>query len=100
MTTATTATRFVVITSAAQMPNSCWGIYRRVGVLEVKADVDERKLSIDTRRKGVVRIVSTWEKLNVGSTARCAYQRALADAHALVAELNAARAAALDCAAL
>ena len=99
MTTAT-ATRFVVLTAAAAMPNSCWGIYRRVGVVEIAADADERRLTIDERRKGVIRVVSTWERLNVGRTARCAYQRALAEAEALVADLNAARAAALDCAAL
>jgi hypothetical protein len=87
------ATRFVVVSSAAAMPQSCWGIYRRVGVLEVAADVDDARLTIDERRRGVVRVVSTWERLNVGRTARCAYQRALADARQLVAELEAARAA-------
>jgi hypothetical protein len=95
MTTATaTATKFVVVSSAAAMPNSCWGIYKRVGVLEVAADVDERRLTIDVRRKGVRRVVATWEKLNVGHTARCAYQRALAEAREMAASLNAARAAA------
>jgi hypothetical protein len=93
-TTATaTATRFVVLTAAAAMPNSCWGVYRRVGVLEVAADADESRLTIDERRKGVVRVVTTWEKLNVGTTARCAYQRALAEAKALAASLTAAHAA-------
>jgi hypothetical protein len=89
-----TATRFVVISSAAAMPNSCWGVYRRVGVLEVSGDVDERRLAIDARRKGVVRIVTTWERLNVGRTERCAYQRALAEARELAASLTAAHAAA------
>jgi hypothetical protein len=88
-----TATRFVVLTAAAAMPNSCWGTYRRVGVLEVEADVDERRLSIDARRRGVVRVHATWEKLHVGTTARCAYQRALAEAEALAASLTAAHAA-------
>ena len=94
MTTATAATKFVVVSSAACMPNSCWGTYKRVGVLEVAADVDERRLTIDVRRKGVVRVVSTWEKLNVGHTARCAYQRALAEAREMAASLNAAHVAA------
>jgi hypothetical protein len=93
MTTAP-ATRFVVISSAAAMPNSCWGVYRRVGVLEVEADVDERRLSIDARRRGVVRVHATWERRNVGTTARCAYQRALAEARELAASLTAAHAAA------
>jgi hypothetical protein len=89
----TNATRFVVVSSAAAMPQSCWGVYRRLGVLEVAADVDDSRLTIDERRKGVVRIVSTWEKLNVGHTDRCAYARALVEANELVAELNAARTA-------
>jgi hypothetical protein len=89
-----TATRFVVVSSAAAMPNSCWGVYRRVGVLEVEASVDVARLTIDERRKGVVRVVSTWERLNVGTTARCAYQRALAEARELAASLAAAHAAA------
>ena len=89
-TTTTTATRFVVVSSAAAMPQSCWGVYRRVGVLEVEASVDESRLTIDERRKGVVRVVTTWERLNVGTTARCAYQRALAEAEALAASLTAA----------
>jgi hypothetical protein len=92
MTTAT-ATRFVVVSSAAAMPNSCWGVYRRVGVLEIAADADENRLTIDARRKGVVRVVTTWERLNVGTTARCAYQRALAEARELAASLAAAHAA-------
>jgi hypothetical protein len=43
---------------------------------------------LSERARGVVRVVATWEKLNVGKTARCAYQRALADAIELAAELN------------
>jgi hypothetical protein len=89
MTTAT-ATRFVVLTAVAKMPNSCWGIYKRVGVLEIEASVDERRLSIDARRRGVVRVVATWEKCNVGHTARCAYQKALVEARELAASLTAA----------
>jgi hypothetical protein len=89
----TTATKFVVVSSAAAMPNSCWGVYKRIGVLEVAADADENRLTIDARRKGVIRIVTTWERLNVGRTERCAYQRALAEARELAASLAAAHAA-------
>lgn len=86
----TTATRFVVVSSAACMPSSCWGVYKRIGVLEVESSVDERRLTIDERRKGVVRVVTTWERLNVGRTERCAYQKALVEAEALAASLTAA----------
>lgn len=81
-------THFIVQTAAAQMPNSCWGVYKRVAVLEVEAGL-ERVSSISERARGCVRVVETWEKLNVGKTSRCAYSRALAAAQALAAELNA-----------
>lgn len=75
-----------VMTAAAAMPNSCWGTYRRVAVVEV-ATADTLPAMISERARGVVRIVKTWEKLNVGSTARCAYSRAVVAAEALVAKL-------------
>jgi len=79
-------TKFIVMTSAAKMPQSCWGQYRRIGVLEIEAGSSPTMIS--ERARGVVRVVETWEKLNVGKTARCAYQRALAEAEAMAAELN------------
>lgn len=85
--------RYIVKTASAQMPKSCWGIYRRVGVLKVADGVSDADVSIDPRRRGVLEVVQTWEKCSVGTTARCAYQRALAEAEALAAELNAAVAA-------
>lgn len=88
------ATRYVVVDSAAAMPSSCWGVYRRVGVLEVAAsltDAQVARLSIDARRRGVVRVVSTWERCNVGSTARCAFRRALDEARAEADVLNGTR---------
>ena len=89
METATAvATQFIVRSAAAQMPNSCWGVYRRVAVLEVVAGVEPKMIS--ARARGVVRVVQTWERLNVGSTARCAYERAWAAAEALAAEMTAA----------
>lgn len=83
----TTETEFVVRTAAANMPASCWGVYRRVAVIEVvKGTV---LLTISTRVRGVKNIVMLWEKCNVDNTARCAYRKALAEAKAMAAELNA-----------
>lgn len=69
------------------MPSTCWGRYARVAVLEV--EVGTHPTMISERARGVVRIVETWEKLNVGTSERCAYQRALAEAEELAADLNA-----------
>lgn len=80
-------TKFVVKSSAARMPQSCWGTYRRVAVLEVAVNAPEPRM-ISDRARGVVGIVRTWERLHVGSTARCAYQVAMMEAAELAAQLN------------
>lgn len=79
---------YIVKTSAANMPGTCWGVYRRVAVLEVEPGVATVAM-ISSHASGVVRVVETWERLNVGHTKRCAYQRALTEAEALAAKLNA-----------
>jgi len=80
--------KFIVQSAAANMPSSCWGRYARVAVLEVLPSVTKVAM-ISSRARGVVQVVATWEKLNVGKTDRCAYGRALAEAKALAAKLNA-----------
>jgi len=86
---------FIVQTSAAAMPHSCWGTYRRVAVLEV--DPGARPAMISERARGVRRVVAMWEKLNVGKVAlhaglrpvgRCAWSRAMIDAAEMAEELN------------
>lgn len=79
--------KFIVMTAAAPMPSSCKGGYRRVAVVET--DGENMPKQIHPNHKSVVRIVTTWEKLNVGTTDRCAYQRALAAANVLAQRLNA-----------
>lgn len=77
-----------VISSAAPMPSSCKGVYKRVAVLRV--DHHERPIGYKPERIAEVRgveIIDTWERLNVGSTERCAYRRALADARVLAQKL-------------
>lgn len=86
-TTEPTRTHFIVQTKSACMPQNCWGKYRRVAVLEVPEDVWEVPM-ISNRAKDVIRVVRTWERLNVGTTDRCAYQQALHDAENLCEALN------------
>lgn len=84
---------YMVLTATENMPSSCWGRYGRVAVVEV----DESKLRdgdtcprmISERAKGVVRIVAQWRRLNIGTTARCAYHSARSEADALIRELSA-----------
>lgn len=94
-----TNTAYIVASSAACMPGSCWGVYRRVAVLEVERGEDGEPVSprmISERARGVVRLVETWEALNVGKVhrrggkGRCAYSRAMVEAEELAAKLNAA----------
>lgn len=79
-------TEFIVRDASAKMPTSCKGRYRRVAVMEVERGTIPRMISI--RAKGVVRVVETWERLNVGRTDRCAFSRAMAEARALADSLN------------
>jgi hypothetical protein len=85
----TKRTHFVVKTSSASMPASCWGNYARVAILEVEDGLygDDIKM-ISSRARGVVRVVATWEKLNVGKTERCAYDRAWVEATEIAEKLN------------
>ena len=80
---------YIVKTAAANMPNSCWGVYRRVAVLEVQDGVTDVAM-ISSRARGVINVVATWEKCNVGQTSRCAYRIALAEAQQMAADLNSA----------
>jgi len=87
-TTSSAPSSYIVQTAAAPMPNSCWGVYRRVAVLEVEPGVDHVAM-ISDRARGVRRVVRTWEARNVGTTPRCAYERALAEAESLAEHLTA-----------
>ena len=82
-------TEFVVMTASECMPSSCWGKYGKVAVVEIEEDADPKMIS--ERARGVVRIVETWRRLNVGTTERCAFQKALAEANELCDKLNEVR---------
>lgn len=82
--------RYIISDASANMPNSCWGVYRRIAILELEPNWPEGKFPamISKRAKGVKRVVRTWERLNVGKTNRCAYNRAYAEAKAELTKLN------------
>lgn len=86
MRTRITQTEYIVRGAAACMPSSCWGRYGRVAVLEVERGAQPKMISEHAR--GVVRVVQTWERRNIGSTERCAYSRAWKEAEALAEQLN------------
>ncbi len=81
-----TRTSFIVMSSSAKMPSSCWGRYRRVAVIEMGNGTIPSMISKHAR--GVVRIIETWERLNVGKTDKCAYDQALMAADALRSKLE------------
>jgi hypothetical protein len=83
--------RFIVMSAAASMPNSCWGRYGRVAVVELApawAEAGDRPLRISERTKGVARIVATWERQHIGRTPRGAFQRAMVEAQEMAERLN------------
>jgi len=81
-------TRFVIKSSLAKMPQNCWGVYRRVAVMETETDAGEPKM-ISDHAKGCVAVHGVWDDCHVGSRSpRTAYQRAIAEARELVAKLE------------
>jgi hypothetical protein len=86
-------TKYMVMTASTRPSANCWGTYRRVAVVLVDVEFlreqgRETPAMISEQAAGIVRIIRTWENLNVGKTKRCAYERALAEAHALCMGLN------------
>ena len=79
--------RYIVMTSAAPMPRSCWGKYRRVALVELEPGFEGTPRMISPRARGVARIVHTWERLHAGGGERTAYARAMRAATAWAEEL-------------
>ena len=88
-TETTVLPRFIVMTAAANMGSKCKGVYKRVAVVELEEGTTERPKMISDRAKGIKRIVSLADKLNVGKTEKCAFAVALRDAEQMAAKLNA-----------
>jgi hypothetical protein len=84
----------ITMTASTTPSARCWGKYKRVAVVIVdrdalRAEGRELPASISKHSRGVVRIVQTWENCNVGTSERCAYRRALAEAEQVAARINA-----------
>ena len=81
--------RYIAMCSSARMPNSCKGIYRRVGLIETDGSGIRPKM-ISAHARHVVRVVRTWERLHAGSNGgNTAYDRAFEEAWRLADKLNA-----------
>ena len=80
-----------MLISAAQMPSSSRGVYKRIAILRV----DHHERPIDFAPKTIrelrgVEIVQLWDRLNVGTSDRCAFKVAEREALAALAELRGA----------
>lgn len=80
-----------VMTSSANMPQSCWGEYRNIALVLV-ADGCQPPAIITRRARQVLQLEHLGHH-HVGSTNRCAYEQVLARAQATAAQRNAALAA-------
>ncbi len=81
---------WIVITSSAAMPASCWGRYRRVALAQLDQHSTARNIEparISVYSRGVMRMIDMG-KHNVGKTERGAYQRALLEARRRAVALN------------
>ena len=82
--------RYIAMCASARMPNSCKGIYRRVGLIETDGSGIRPKM-ISKHARHVVRVVRTWERCHAGTNGgNTAYDRALDEAWKLANQLNAA----------
>jgi hypothetical protein len=79
--------QWIVMTSSAHMPNSCWGRYRNVALVLLRDGGLPPKIITD-RAKGVAKLIHLGHH-HVGKTSRCAYARALTEAETRAAALNA-----------
>jgi hypothetical protein len=84
---------FATITASANMPNTCWGKYGRVGVVELTAAglvrlVADPDWQPQIRTTRYLRVISTWERCFWGSSDRCALALAEDDVAEMCADLE------------
>lgn len=74
---------YTIKVSRAKMPSSVkCSDYYRIGLLEIDSPDVQPKM-ISDRARGVVRVVAVWDRVYMGSTARCAYAVAMREAEAM-----------------
>lgn len=88
---------WIVMTSSAKMPNSCWGQYRNVALVHINQEYTangKQPKIISERARGVVRLstmrsaVIHMGHFHFGRTLRSAYHRAFAEARRRATVLN------------
>jgi hypothetical protein len=84
----TNQSTYIVMTASAKMPTTCWGRYGRVAVVRLEDGFEGTPKMISERARGVEEVVALWDRQHIGSTTRCAFSRALAEAEAMCEELN------------
>ena len=78
--------KYIVMTAEAKMPSKCRGKYGRIAIVET--DGINLPKQINPTHKSVIRIVRSWERLNIGKTDKCAFKKALIEANDICKELN------------
>ncbi len=74
---------WIVMTSSAKMPSSCWGRYTNVALVQLNQEytaLNKRPKMISEHARGVLRIRHLGHHAE-GKTERCGAARALARAH-------------------
>lgn len=79
--------KFIIMTACAKMPSSCWGRYGKIAIVEVKSEFNGVPKMISERARGVVRIVYEWDRLHIGKTSRCEYERTMTKAREILDRL-------------
>src|SRR5271165_6029313 len=88
---------WIVMTSSAKMPNSCWGQYRNVALVHINQEYTANGKTpklISERARGVVRLstmrsaVIHMGHFHYGHTLRSAYHQALVEANRRARVLN------------
>ncbi len=81
---------WIVMTSSASMPNSCWGRYRNVACVDLDQEYTAHNwlpYCISDRARGVLKVRHMGHH-NVGKTDRCAYDKVVVEAERRCEVLN------------
>lgn len=80
---------YLIQTSKAKMPGTCWGTYYNVAILEVDSILRRSVSMISNRARGVVEVYRHLGHHHVSKTTRDAYSRALREADSILDRLEA-----------
>lgn len=81
---------WIVMSSSAHMPQTCWGRYRNVALVKLTPEYAAKKLfprMISQRANGVEQVIKLG-KFFVGDTEKCAYMKAMRQAREMARQYN------------